>query len=143
MTDVSFNPARLTFARARRGLTKKNLAEAIGVSAWTVSAYENGTYTPNDQHLQMISGLLDFPIPFFALDDLRPPKPDQASFRSMSRMTAGQRVDTMLRTSWDTLCFIGMALRPVGKLKRRQMRSPAISSCRRLMFLQIHLVIHR
>jgi Zn-dependent peptidase ImmA (M78 family)/DNA-binding XRE family transcriptional regulator len=90
-----FNPSRLSLARRRRGLTKLRLAEQIGVETRSVSAYENGEFNPDDAKLITLSEVLRFPRGFFFGPDLDEPTPDVASFRSMSKMTAGQR-DTAL-----------------------------------------------
>lgn len=93
MMDQSdgFNPSRLTFARKRRGLTKIRLAAEVGVKPRSITAYESGEYCPDDERLGALSGALKFPVDFFSGDDLDEPVPDCASFRSMSKMTSGQR----------------------------------------------------
>ncbi|CAN7336115.1 XRE family transcriptional regulator [Caballeronia sp. LjRoot29] len=92
-----FNPTRLTLARKRRGLTMTKLATAIGVEPRSVSAYEKGEFGPDDDRLSKLSEVLGFPEAFFFGDDLDEPTPDIASFRALSKMTAGQR-DTALGT---------------------------------------------
>ncbi len=86
-----FNPARLTLARKRRGLTRTKLAAAIGVDPRSVSAYEKGEFGPDDARLTTLASALKFPVLFFFGDDLDEPTPDIASFRALSKMTAGQR----------------------------------------------------
>jgi Zn-dependent peptidase ImmA (M78 family)/DNA-binding XRE family transcriptional regulator len=90
-----FNPSRLTLARKRRGLTMTRLAAAIGVEPRSISAYEKGEFGPDDDRLVKLSKVLRFPEQFFFGDDLDEPTPDIASFRALSKMTAGQR-DTAL-----------------------------------------------
>lgn len=90
-----FNPSRLTWARRRRGLTKTKLAASVGVELRSVSAYENGEFAPETDKLSRIARALRFPEAFFFGDDLEEPAFDTASFRSLSKMTAGQR-DTAL-----------------------------------------------
>src|SRR5260364_66791 len=46
MTDVLFNPSRLTLARKRRGLTMLKLASLIGVESRSISAYEKDEFRP-------------------------------------------------------------------------------------------------
>lgn len=48
--------------RKRRGFSRKELAEMIGVSAVTVSNYEAGKTKPPVQKLMKISMALDVPI---------------------------------------------------------------------------------
>lgn len=86
-----FNPTRLTLARKRRGITKTRLADAIRVDPRSVSGYENGEFNPDEAKLHEIADVLRFPADFFVGDDIEQPTPDSASFRAMSKMTAGQR----------------------------------------------------
>jgi Zn-dependent peptidase ImmA (M78 family)/transcriptional regulator with XRE-family HTH domain len=95
MTTASFNPQRLSLARRRRGLTKLKLANAVGVDARSVSAWEKGEFVPEPEREAALSRILRFPVQFFYGDDLEEPLPDVASFRAMSKMTAAQR-DTAL-----------------------------------------------
>jgi Zn-dependent peptidase ImmA (M78 family)/DNA-binding XRE family transcriptional regulator len=91
----SFNPSRLTWARRRRGMTKTRLAAAVGVELRSVSAYETGEFSPDPDRMERIGRTLKFPVGFFFGDDPEQPALDTASFRSLSKMTAGQR-DTAL-----------------------------------------------
>jgi Zn-dependent peptidase ImmA (M78 family)/DNA-binding XRE family transcriptional regulator len=86
-----FNPTRLLLARRRRGLTKVELAAAIGVDRRTVTGYESGEYVPGPEALPRLSAALNFPEAFFFGDDLEEVAEETASFRSMSKMTAGHR----------------------------------------------------
>lgn len=86
-----FNTSRLIVARQRRGLTKKELAEKIGVDPRAVSGFEAGEYTPTDDNLGRIARVLGFPIGFFQLDDVDIPDESGASFRAMSKMSSKQR----------------------------------------------------
>jgi len=94
----NFNPTRLSLARRRRGLTKKRLAKMVGVSTWTMSAYESGAHEPSELHMKSLASELSFPLEFFGKEDVELPSADQASFRALSRMTAGQR-DSALAAS--------------------------------------------
>lgn len=92
MNDISdFNPARLVLARQRRGWTKKSLADATLLSSKTISLYESGDQLPTDESLSSIAQALSFPTSFFSGRDVETPTEENASFRSFSRMTAGQR----------------------------------------------------
>ena len=86
-----FNPNRLTLARKRRGLTKTRLASAIHVERRAVTGYEAGEYPPAPETLARLVDVLRFPEGFFFGDDLEELSAEAASFRSMSKMTAGQR----------------------------------------------------
>jgi Zn-dependent peptidase ImmA (M78 family)/DNA-binding XRE family transcriptional regulator len=85
-----YNPARLTLARKRRGLTKTELAERIGVDLRSVVAYE-ADRSPKEEVLQKIQSILDFPAEFFLGSDLDVPTDSSVSFRAMSKMSARQR----------------------------------------------------
>lgn len=86
-----FNPLRLTLARKRRGMKKRELAEKIGLTEKSVSNYEAGSQEPESTTLSKLSEALRFPEAFFFGDDPEVPTPDVASFRSLSKMSAPQR----------------------------------------------------
>lgn len=86
-----FNPERLTLARKRRGLKMRDLATRVGLSVKSVSNYEKGDQEPESATLQRISEALRFPEAFFFGDESEFPAEGTASFRSLSKMTAGQR----------------------------------------------------
>lgn len=86
-----FNPSRLTLARKRRGLTKIRLASLVDVEPRSITAYESGEFSPDEERLHVLARVLRFPVSFFSGDDLEEPLPDAASFRSLKKMTAGQR----------------------------------------------------
>lgn len=95
MSTTEFNPARLTLARRRRGLTKTKLAEMLGVEVRSITGYESDEYKPDRDRMIQLAEKLHFPVQFFFGDNLDEISPDIVSFRSMSKMTAGQR-DTAL-----------------------------------------------
>lgn len=88
---AEFNPSRLSLARRRRGLTKTKLAELVGVEVRSITGYESGEFKPEKERLQLLADKLHFPVQFFVGDDVQVITPEVASFRSMSKMTAGQR----------------------------------------------------
>jgi len=67
------------------------LATAIDVERRAVTGYEAGEYPPAPETLARLVEVLRFPEAFFFGDDLEEPNASAASFRSMSKMTAGQR----------------------------------------------------
>jgi Zn-dependent peptidase ImmA (M78 family)/DNA-binding XRE family transcriptional regulator len=87
--------SRLTLARKRRGMTLVRLSRLAGVSTRTLSAYENNEAQPSPETLSRLAEVLDFPESFFSAEDLDELTPDAASFRALSKLTAGQR-DTAL-----------------------------------------------
>lgn len=86
-----FNAARFSLARKRRGLRKRELAEKVGVSERSITAYEKGEHHPESATLLRIAEALNFPEEFFFADDPEELIPETASFRSMSKMTSRQR----------------------------------------------------
>ncbi|MEU9823298.1 XRE family transcriptional regulator [Pseudonocardia alni] len=88
----TFDPARLTQARHLAGLTKKSLAEAVGVSAAAIGQYETGITTPSPSVLEPLAVALGVPPGFFATG--RPHgrlATGTAHFRSLRRMRVYQR----------------------------------------------------
>lgn len=86
-----FNPTRLVIARQRSQLSKKDLAVRAGVSQKHLKGYEEGERQPSPEVLEQLSRTLDFPVEFFFGQDVDVPLASNASFRSFSRMTSGQR----------------------------------------------------
>ncbi|GAB3464206.1 helix-turn-helix domain-containing protein [Azotobacter salinestris] len=85
------NITRLAFARKRRKLTKKQLAEIAGISHVTLSRIDKGvTLDPSDETVSSLAKALGYPVSFFYLDDIDELKEDQVSFRSLKAMTARQ-----------------------------------------------------
>lgn len=66
---------RLTEARQARGLSGADLADLVGVSAQSVSKYENGHQTPKIEVLHKIASRLNIPRAYF----LRPCLADEAN----------------------------------------------------------------
>jgi Zn-dependent peptidase ImmA (M78 family)/DNA-binding XRE family transcriptional regulator len=86
-----FNPARVDLARRRRGLTKKELADALGVSPRMLNQYERGDSVPSEPTMDRLVGALRFPRAFFAGETIEEPSVTGVSFRSLSAMTRRQR----------------------------------------------------
>ncbi|MDP0399789.1 XRE family transcriptional regulator [Tsukamurella strandjordii] len=83
------DPDRISLARARRGLTKSDLARKLEVTPRTVTRYETDGAPVNSAEL--LSQALGFPMAFFS----RPGAPmldmDRVSFRAARRAGARQR----------------------------------------------------
>lgn len=90
-----FNPTRLEFARNRRSWTKARLAAALGVQSRAIQAYEAGEYEPETVRMERIAELLQFPLEFFAGEDLPVIADNTASFRSMSKMSAALKASAL------------------------------------------------
>jgi transcriptional regulator with XRE-family HTH domain len=86
-----FTPKRLSLARRRRRLTKKGLAQALGVTPHTVLRYESGDICPPDDVIEKMAGVLSFPLQFFHSDEVDEPQADAASFRSLTAISAKER----------------------------------------------------
>ncbi|MDE2363941.1 MAG: ImmA/IrrE family metallo-endopeptidase [Hyphomicrobiales bacterium] len=85
------NPSRLTIARQRAGLTKKELAVRVGVDPRAISGFEAGQYEPTEDNLVRLARGTGFPREFLEADDIEILSTAGVSFRSMSKMTAKQR----------------------------------------------------
>ena len=72
-------------------MTKREIAESIGVSERSVSAYEKGDQEPEPSNVQRMTKALNFPEAFFHAADPEELTMGIASFRSMSKMSARQR----------------------------------------------------
>jgi Zn-dependent peptidase ImmA (M78 family)/DNA-binding XRE family transcriptional regulator len=86
-----FTPGRLSLARKRRRLTKKGLAELVGVTPRTILRYEIGEIAPQEDTEAKIASALGFPVAFFHAHDVDEPATDAASFRSLTAITAAER----------------------------------------------------
>jgi Zn-dependent peptidase ImmA (M78 family)/DNA-binding XRE family transcriptional regulator len=84
-------PSRLTLARMRRGMTKSRLADLVGVTMRSISAYEAGEMIPSDETLADIARALRFPVSFFRRTAIDRPPVTSASFRALTSITAAQR----------------------------------------------------
>ncbi|MEU5143715.1 XRE family transcriptional regulator [Streptomyces sp. NPDC021139] len=88
----AFDPARLTQARRLAGLTKKDVAENIGVTPAAVGQYETGVSRPRPDLLPLLAKVLDVPVEFFLAG--RPSQRLDASmahFRSLRSTPKAQR----------------------------------------------------
>lgn len=87
-----FNGSRLTLARKRRQLTKKELAEKAGLTALTLTRLETGdTPEPGSDTVRALAQALSYPAEFFYLNDSEALGAEAVSFRSLSSLTARQR----------------------------------------------------
>lgn len=89
---AALNLNRLEFARQRRKLTKKKLAEAAGISPVTLSRISSGTTKEaSEETVSALAKVLNYPVEFFYLDDIEPINAAAVSFRSLKAMTALQK----------------------------------------------------
>src|SRR3546814_12222026 len=83
-----FNPTRLSIARERRAMTKKGLAEKVGVTPNTIHRYECGEISPSEESLALLASALSFPQSFFLGADLDKPRRANDSFRGLASKSA-------------------------------------------------------
>ncbi len=69
-----FNPARLTLARMRRGLSMFALAKKLNLSTPQVYKYEHGEKIPDAETISNIGLALNFPSGFFFGETLDLPR---------------------------------------------------------------------
>lgn len=86
-----FSAVRLSVARQRRQLTKKELAQRSGVSIPTLTRLDGGKTEPSRETVLAVAQALDFPVEFFYLNDCDVLTPEAVSFRSLSSLSARQR----------------------------------------------------
>lgn len=88
---ATLNLSRLSFARKRRQLTKKQLADMAGISSITLTRIDTGKITtPGDETVSALAKALGYPISFFYMDDIDEVNQNEVSFRSLKAMTAKQ-----------------------------------------------------
>lgn len=86
-TSQRISPSRLQVARLRRGRTKADLANRIGVSPSTLSIWE-AEDPPTSRFaslLEDLASILDFPPAFFTADEVDIPSLERTLFRAGSR----------------------------------------------------------
>jgi Zn-dependent peptidase ImmA (M78 family)/DNA-binding XRE family transcriptional regulator len=76
-------------------VSKKGLADSIGVSPNTILRYETGEITPSDETLEKLARCLQFPRSFFNGPEFDEPRRDNASFRGMASKS-GRIMDAAL-----------------------------------------------
>ena len=88
---MTLTPSRLVLARKRRGLTLARLGALAGLSARSVSLYENGHARPAAATLATLAGVLRVPESFLTGADIEEIPVGAVSFRAVTKMTARQR----------------------------------------------------
>ena len=101
---AAFDPARLTQARRLAGMTKKAVADTLGVSSVAVGQWEAGTHPPRPDHVGGLSDSLGVSAAFFAAG--RPYarlESSAAHFRSLRKTPAIQRAKAIAFTEqvWE------------------------------------------
>lgn len=86
-----FTPERLALARKRRRMTQAALARKSGISAQSITAFENHRKVPSSDTLSTLARTLCFPLSFFEAPRPVEVQPDAVSFRALSKMSALER----------------------------------------------------
>ncbi|MFJ2202393.1 helix-turn-helix domain-containing protein [Streptomyces violaceusniger] len=86
-----FTPERLVLARKRRRMTLAALARRAGVSAQSLTAFENHRKNPSAETLSSLATALHFPVSFFHAEPAPDMHPGAVSFRAPSKMSAAER----------------------------------------------------
>lgn len=88
---TAFNPQRLTVARLRRGMSKRELAHEAGVVERTIAGLEAGDHPASEETIDALVRVLRFPRSFFFAGDISPIPVGGASFRALTKMRAPDR----------------------------------------------------
>lgn len=91
MSTAEFNPSRLDLARRRHGLTKRALAQAVGISRRSLVGFAAYEREPSPATVAKFAEILRFPPEFFYGRTLEQPPEDGSSFRAFSTLTARLR----------------------------------------------------
>src|SRR6202034_763001 len=86
-----FTASRLVLARKRRGLSLVQLSSEVGVSAQSLSNYENERQEPLSQVIEQLARALRFPVSFFSLPEIDLLEAESLSFRARSKLSARKR----------------------------------------------------
>lgn len=92
--QAHFDPARLTFARELRGMTKRELATRISYTPSRITQYESGKHTPPAEAFEIIAKTLCLEPSFFSSKTLGVPKSSigQTHFRSNVAVSQAERL---------------------------------------------------
>ena len=88
---MEITPSRLMLARKRRAMTRARLAENVGISARSLSAYEQGTREPPAPVLDGLASALEVPASFLVAPDIEEIPVGAISYRAPSTITASRR----------------------------------------------------
>jgi len=99
----AFDPARLTQARRLQELTKRAVADHVGVSPAAVGQWEAGVASPRPDHVSRLAMLLDVPPAFFAVRRYVRLDTGAAHFRSLRSTPATLRAKAIAFTEqvWE------------------------------------------
>ncbi len=120
--EISFDAARLTLARERLGLTKRDLAGRTGVTAAVISQLERGQVRPSGEALGRIAVELGVPVGYLAQGRPVLPVVEEAThFRSLRATRVYER-----RQARATMSHLAEAVREIQRFVRLpELRLPA------------------
>ena len=111
---AAFDPARLTLARERSGLTKRDLATRVGVTAAAVTQFERRQSRPSAPTLARLAAELGLPIAYFTAGRPVLSVAEQAThFRSLRTTRVYER-----RQARATMSHLAEAVREIQTVVR-------------------------
>ncbi|MFB9834805.1 helix-turn-helix domain-containing protein [Actinoallomurus acaciae] len=110
----AFDPARLTLARERSGLTKRDLAARVGVTAAAITRFERGQARLTEATLTRLAAELGLPVGYFAAGrPVLPVAEEAAHFRSLRTTRVYER-----RQARATMSHLAEAVREIQTVVR-------------------------
>jgi Zn-dependent peptidase ImmA (M78 family)/transcriptional regulator with XRE-family HTH domain len=100
----TFRGLRLKEARLALGLSKKALADMVGITGYAIARYEDGLDNPKSEKLDAIASKLNFPVEFFSRPEWRE-EIDHVFWRSRTTETKFAREMTEQRMRWACEIF--------------------------------------
>ncbi len=111
---AAFDPARLTLARERSGLTKRDLATRVEVTAAAITQFERRQSRPSAETLTRLAGALGLPPAYFAAGRPVLPVAEEAThFRSLRTTRVYER-----RQARATMSHLAEAVREIQTVVR-------------------------
>jgi len=111
---AAFDAARLTLARERSGLTKRDLATRVGVTAAAITQFARRQSRPSATTVARLAGSLGLPVTYFAAGRPVLPVAEQAThFRSLRTTRAYER-----RQARATMSHLAEAVREIQTVVR-------------------------
>jgi Zn-dependent peptidase ImmA (M78 family)/DNA-binding XRE family transcriptional regulator len=111
---AAFDPARLTLARERSGLTKRDLATRVDVTAAAITQFERRQSRPSAGTLSRLAGELGLPVAYFAAGRPVLPVAEEAThFRSLRTTRVYER-----RQARATMSHLAEAVRVIQTVVR-------------------------
>ena len=111
---AAFDPARLTLARERNGLTRRDLALRTGVTATAITQFEKRQARPSAVTLARLAAELGLPVGYFAAGRPVLPVAEEAThFRSLRATRVSER-----RQARATMGHLAEAVRAIQTVVR-------------------------